>query len=389
MTALAILGGGQDQMHLIRTAVSMNLRPVVYDRFSDIPGAGFALNHDGVFRRLDFSQTEEVIRDLEGMNRAGYEVRGVLTMGCDCTRSLAAIARHFGWVGPSPETAELTTDKWLMAQRWFERRINHALCEVFPTGVVIRPRHSSGSRGVQRAEGQYVASELEEGPQVSSETVLWDGRAVTFLADRNYEDTRGYLPQVLENGGWFPCSQPPEVQERLVHTAEQGARALGIIRGTAKGDLVVAQGYPDDRVPKLLEMAARLSGGDFCESLVPLGCGVNYVRQAIEIALGQEPTWEELEPRNQQVVANRYFFTPPGVLEAWEGPNPATVEKFELWCRAGEQIHPIRSHAGRRGVFVVAGADRAEVQRKIDTVYADTRFRIDGRWYSGDPREMA
>src|SRR5262249_54697489 len=135
----------------------------------------------------------------------------------------------------------------------------------------------------------------------------------------------------------------------------EAARALGLRRGVAKGDIV----WTSDG-PKVIEIAARLSGGDFCESLVPLANGVNYVRAAIRIALGEEPDWRELESAaetRERHVANRYFFPEPGKVLAIEGVQKVRsqpwVKKLELNYREGDVVPPTASHAHRFGVFVV------------------------------------
>ena len=73
----------------------------------------------------------------------------------------------------------------------------------------------------------------------------------------------------------------------------------------------------------MIEMAARLSGGDFSESLVPLSTGNNYVRTVIEIAMGVIPDTNELKPKKNKVVANRYFFPPKVILKDIRGVEKA------------------------------------------------------------------
>ena len=85
----------------------------------------------------------------------------------------------------------------------------------------------------------------------------------------------------------------------------------------------------------IIEMAARLSGGDFSEGLVPLGTGINYVKEVIRIALGEEPIWSNMEEKYSKAVANRYFFIPTGKLDDIIGLEEAIkipeVEKINLF----------------------------------------------------------
>lgn len=125
--------------------------------------------------------------------------------------------------------------------------------------------------------------------------------------------------------------------------------------------------------PHMIEMAARLSGGDFCESLVPLGSGVNYVKTVIEIATGQKPDITALEPKFNRAVANRYFFPAAGRLHSVEGVEEVLdwdwVHKLEFWYDVGDKVPASLSHAHRFGVFVVSAVNRDELEHRVNQVY--------------------
>jgi biotin carboxylase len=215
-----------------------------------------------------------------------------------------------------------------------------------------------------------MVEEFVPGPQISTETILWSDRHATpGFADRNYELLERFRPQIMENGGWVPSALDASQRVAIEEVAAQAARALGIEAGVAKGDIVLG---PEG--PVVIEIAARLSGGDFCESLVPLGTGVNYVREAIRIAMGQQPDFEALAPRWNRAVANRYLFPEPGRLVRVEGEEEVRaqpwVHKLELNYAPGETIPPTESHAHRFGVFVVSGEDRREAQERVEQVYS-------------------
>ena len=90
----------------------------------------------------------------------------------------------------------------------------------------------------------------------------------------------------------------------VIDLVEKCAKSLGIINGPAKGDVVICP----KRGPMIIEMAARLSGGDFCESLVPLSSGVNYVPLVIQQAISDKIDYKYMKTFKNKVVANRYFF---------------------------------------------------------------------------------
>lgn len=407
---LLVLGASADQRFMIETARAMGLRVVAADMDPEAP-AFAAADETAVVSTRD---VPALLRLCDALRGRGERLRGVTTMGSDIPDVVAEVALHLGTPGPSRTTALLATDKYRMKRRfqergipipWFELVESQAELDVViaTRGLpcVIKPIDRSGSRGVFLVESEADARRLFErslalshagrclveeyltGPQISTETVLSDGVGVTpGFADRNYELLERFRPQFMENGGWVPSAVPPEDCARIEALVVRASHALGVTDGVTKGDVVLT---PEG--PKMIEMAARLSGGDFCESLVPLGSGVNYVRAAIQLAIGERPDLDLLRPTRERCVANRYFFVEPGRLERIEGleriRSQPWLAKLELACAVGDEIPPTTSHAERAGVFVVVGDDRAQVQARIDQVYRSVRFVVrpagDGR----------
>ena len=260
-------------------------------------------------------------------------------------------------------------------------------------GNGIKPVDQAGSRGVSlirniaeaeqlfahafehSGNGRVLLEDFIPGPQLSTESIMLNGEIYTpGYADRNYEQMQDFLPQIMENGGWVPSLY--QEQRTAVETeVKKAAFALDITEGVIKGDVVLG---PEG--PVIIEVAARLSGGDFSESLVPLGSGVNYVETVIRLAIGEKPDLESLRPKCNRVVANRYFFAQSGVLQSVRGLNQVAdyhwVEKLDLWYEPGDRLPDIRSHGQRTGVFVVTGPDRKTLQERIDYVYRMVQFDV-------------
>jgi|GEM_PF-220436 len=417
---LLVLGGSSDQLFMLETAREMGLRTACLDGNPAAPGLSVADRSAAI----DFSNLSAVFRWIDQLSTTGENLQGVATMGSDVPHLVAAISERYRWCGPSMETGRLATDKLAMKECFAAAgvpvprfgAVNDAAdvrtlwiswdCD----RVIVKPIDRAGSRGVRvlgprgpdseqeieaavahaREQGrtdQVICEEFVAGPQISTETVIWQGRAVTpGFADRLYEGMESFHPQIMENGGWLPSRfAGTSTQDQVQQLVEDAARVLGIATGVGKGDVVVCPG----RGPLLIEMAARLSGGDFSEGLVPLGTGVNYVGAVIDMALGREPDWTALVPTRNKVVANRYFFPPAGRLQELAVPEDfadnAQVVKLDLSYEPGDEIPVITNHGDRAGVMVIVGDSREEVQVLIDEGYRRIRFRIDDHWRSGEP----
>jgi hypothetical protein len=109
--------------------------------------------------------------------------------------------------------------------------------------------------------------------------------------------------------------------------------------------------------------------------------GVDYVKAAIKLAIGEEIDLRSLAKPATQTAANRYFFPPPGRLIALSGLDKVRaqlwVKKLETWYRLGDIVPSVGSHAQRFGVFVVVGRDRTEVDERIRWVYETVRIQIE------------
>ena len=155
--------------------------------------------------------------------------------------------------------------------------------------------------------------------------------------------------------------------------------AISIIRSAA-GKLELDD-LQSSREAMNQEIAARLSGGDFSESLVPLGSGVNYVETVIKYSIGDFIAPSDFKQRFNNAVANRYFFAACGKLKEVGGveavKNKHWVKKLDIWYSPGDVLPQINSHGARTGVFVVVADDRETLKNRISWVYKTITFEIE------------
>jgi biotin carboxylase len=244
--------------------------------------------------------------------------------------------------------------------------------------LVLKPVDSRGSRGVQRMakvldlpaafelarrhspSARVMVEAYLEGPQVSTESIVTDGRCYTpGFSDRNYELLEMHAPFFIENGGDLPSHLPRETQERVKNVVARAAAALGVREGTVKGDIVVHKGEP-----YVIELAARLSGGFFCTREIPLNTGVDFIGCAIRIALGERLLPTELEPRRQVPVVQRYAFPKPGKVVDVRGAAKARrvpgIADVIVTARPGDVIPPAGDKRPSGAMVLATGRTKEE-----------------------------
>ena len=87
---------------------------------------------------------------------------------------------------------------------------------------------------------------------------------------------------MVEDGGDIPTVLSAADKKLVEAEFEKAARALGIDWGPAKGDMI----FGEDGKPYVIEIAARLSGGNFCYDKVPWSTGVDIVDILVDMAVG-------------------------------------------------------------------------------------------------------
>jgi biotin carboxylase len=205
---------------------------------------------------------------------------------------------------------------------------------------------------------RVMVEQYLEGPQVSTESIVMGGRCFTpGFSDRNYEHLEKYAPFFIENGGDLPSHLPDAVQDKVKDLVGRAAAALGVTDGTVKGDIVVHRGEP-----YVIELAARLSGGFFCTREIPLNTGVDFIGAAIRIALGEAVDADELTPKFQHAVIQRYAFPQAGTVTAIRGEAAARavpgIAELVVTARPGDIIPPAGDKRPSAAMVLASGETR-------------------------------
>ena len=391
--AILFVGAGLETRPGIQRALDMGLHVVVSDANPDAPGVAMA--HD-FLRASTYDLADSVARAL-AFHTTVRPLSGVLSVGTDVPMTVAAVAEALALPCISPASARLAADKLAMKAcfadqgvpiPWFTAVSDAAqLADLVARNglpLVLKPVDSRGARGVLRLAastnlgwafdvarshsptGRVMLERYMDGPQVSTESLMVNGRAYTpGFSDRNYEYLDRFAPHIIENGGDLPSHLPAEQQAAITAVVEAGALAMGITNGVVKGDMVLHDGRP-----YVIELAARLSGGYFCTHEIPLNTGVDFVGAAIRQCLGEQLSPSDLAPSMNQGVAQRYIFPEPGVVRAisvpaWIAHDP-NIAMCEIRTSVGAVVSQAEHHPARAGVVIATGPDRASAIAKAE-----------------------
>jgi len=402
MKTLLILGAGKEQVAAIAAAKAKGIRTVVLDMNPKADGRALADEFHLVSTR-DRDAILTFARNYPG------KIDGVMTIASDIPHMVAAAAQALGVRHIPVEVAELCVHKLHMKERLRDGGVHvpafariaslddlkNFIAKVgFP--VVIKPVDNSGARGVQRLTrgmdiaqafeysrnfaygGEVIAEKFISGLQISTEGLMHDGMFhCTGFADRNYARLDDAVPFMVEDGGDIPTILNTCDKKLVEAEFEKAVRALGVDWGPAKGDMI----FGDDGRPYVIEIAARLSGGNFCYDKVPWSTGVDIVDILVDMAVGNPVDPGRFRPTRNFATSQRYFFPAPGTIRRIDGLAAAQhmphVCKVDVWAAPGQKIAATENHPSRVGYVISCAPTRAEAMAAAQAAVAQVEFLVE------------
>lgn len=378
--SVLIFGVGELQLSIIKRANQMGLFTVGIDPCVD------------AYSRSECCAFEVVGgQDYEGTLAVAkkYNIAAVVTAATDKPLvMMARIAKELNLPFYSVETAEWSTDKFQMKQRFIEGgvpcaqgRLIHSAEEVkglyFP--VICKPRDNSGSRGVKLCGDlqdlqecidealQYskletvLVEEFIEGREFSIESLHYDGKTevIQFTEKKTTE-----FPYNVELGHKQPANLTDEQKNSIREIITKIGVALKFENCPSHTELKV-----NERGIFVIETSPRL-GGDFITStLTPLSTGINLEDQLLHIALGEKV--DITTGRVEKASGVRFFSFPEGEVVSIsdrisEVSSWPMISNFELKLKVGDYVNPITSSLNRYGQFIVSGDSRADVEKMLE-----------------------
>lgn len=376
---ILIFGVGELQRSIINRAARRGLFTVGIDPCEEA-SARDACDIFEVVGGQDFEGTLAVAKK--------YNVSALVTASTDKPLvMMARVAKELHLPFFSVETAEWSTDKFQMKQRFMEggvpcakgRLIRHAeeaknLC--FP--VICKPRDNSGSRGVKLCRDvnelqecidealdnskldTVLVEEFIEGREFSIETLHYEGKSevIQFTEKKTTE-----FPYNVELGHKQPASLTDDERQHVRDIISKIAVCMHFENCPSHTELKV-----NERGIFVIETSPRLGGDYITSTLTPLSTGINLEDQLLHIALGEKV--DTITGRVNKASAVCFFSLSKGTVTAIDEhisevvswPN---IHSFGLKLKVGDNVNQITSSLNRYGQFVVTGKNRQELDNLV------------------------
>lgn len=394
---IIIVSAGIMQIPAIKTAREMGLFVIATDKNPQASGFSYA-DKAVVLDTKDVKGHVEFAKD----NKDKFNIVGAFA-GADVAVTVAAITETLGLPGISIEVAKRSNNKWLMKQCWLKDGIATPYSEEVQSiadakkvlrrvglPAMVKAIDNAASRGTRKIKSE---SELEDalydarkhsttdtalieeyvtGEEQSVEYIVFKGKHYRFgIVDRHF----GFAPFPIEIGHTNPSRLPHTIKESIYNLVKNAAESLGINFGPYKADTILTS-----KCPMVIELPARLSGGFHSQYTTPLSLGMDPIRAALHIAIGEEFPIECAEAKQNKVAVCKAIFPPPGRVVRIEGIEQAKklqgVEQIFLMVKEGEDIQPYKNCADRVCYIITTGRnfDEAERnwQRAIDIIKIHT-----------------
>lgn len=408
MKKVLIFGCGELQRSIILRAKKMGLYTVGIDPCEDATCRG-DVDAFEVVGGQDYEGTCAVVDK--------YGIDAIVTAATDKPLvMMARIAAKYSFPFYSVETAQWSTDKFQMKQRFELGDVPHArgillnsedlkrslrskslennkdnFSDRFlidfeadkPTQelhfpVIVKPRDNSGSRGVKLCRTkeeleQSMAEALEyskldsvlveefiEGPEYSIEGLHYGGKSevIQFTEKKTTE-----FPYNVELGHIQPANISDENKQKIREIVGKIGKTLKFENCPSHTELKI-----NERGIFVIETSPRLGGDYITSTLTPLSTGINMEDQLLHIALGENVDTQigRVEKASGVCFLNlpcgKVTAIDPAVNEVSTWSN---VYSFATSLKISHEIHPITSSLNRYGQFIVKGETREGVENLI------------------------
>lgn len=389
MKKLLVLGGGVDQLPLIKAAKAEGYHVIVCDYNHEPPGAKLC----NTFYEVSAGDRSKVLEIAQK-----EKINGVVANTEALMRNVCFISEKLGLVGNSEQAVqtllskskfrELQTAIGVYSPKHIEaREFEEAYKKItdFTYPIIIKPGENSGSRGTtvinskeKREElaatfkickelsrddhviiEEYVdASDFEEVEAeifVHEGEILWDGLLLTLRSES--------LP-LIPMTDVYPLPYDDDKISQIKQALEKTILAAGIVHGEYNAELF----FTKNNELFIMEINAR-QGGDSIPAYVHKSCGVNLHKLLVTTAMGDNYYWDTLKTFKrsiQNISFHPIFSTKTGAFVKLDIDNRVTdyISKVELSVKPGDTVYAAKDASYDIG-YIELSFPNAQIQMEI------------------------
>ncbi len=358
-------------------------------------------NYDDIIE-VDFSSNQSVIDSLPAHSSS---IKGLVCTYENYIIAKALLGDYLGLPSITMESAEISTDKYLMRQAFMKANTSispnfglandlsevRALSQKLRYPLILKPTNlvksllvlrcnnetelfSNFEFAKQQLEGLYNKHRIyNRKPQLIVEEYII-GKTCSVAA---FVDQKG-IPHFCEGivslinaqdlgvddnfiyGRILPANFDDQLTARLFDVSRQGIAALQMTSSPAHIELI----YNDHQV-KLIEIGARIGG--YRPRMYEMSYNIDLIEQELKLALGQTPILDG-EPAAFSAVFE-LFPRQEGLFQSIEGKvDTAAFRYFSVKAGLGDKVGPAKRGYKAAAVIIVSSPDEVEFKELCDRV---------------------
>lgn len=380
---LLILGGGQAQIELIKTARSMGIQTIVVGLRGNYPGYEIA---DKVYN-VDLLDKMAVLKIAIEQN-----INGACMVCSDIgLDTLGFICDKLHLTGITEKSALLSANKLSMKKKLIEHNITTAKYTLVSNmndverirynlhlPLMVKATDLQGSKGIFKCdnyddlkeycrkaiklsnEDYCIVEEYIDGEEFGAQAFIYDGNIMFILphGDIVYRDKDTSVPI----GHYMPYRDNNEsLKYSIFSCVEKSVKALGLNNCAVNIDFIIK-----DNVPYVLELTGR-AGANFLPELTGTYLGLNYYKLIIIMALGFSPNvyFESRKQKYGAVVSRQIYSHKSGIVKDIHIKYNNKINIISLFIGKGDMINQFRSSSDCIGKVLCAGNSLNECECSI------------------------